>query len=74
MKFTDGYWLMRPGRTARYATEVADIHADDHRMTLYAPVKHVSRRGQTLNSPLRTVRTPARYAGTERCWSCPPAN
>ncbi|MES4907687.1 MULTISPECIES: alpha-xylosidase [unclassified Streptomyces] len=59
MKFTDGYWLMRPGRTARYATEVADIHADDHRMTLYAPVKHVSRRGQTLNSPLLTV----------ECWS-----
>ncbi|OMI35749.1 alpha-xylosidase [Streptomyces sparsogenes] len=59
MKFTDGYWLMRPGCTARYATEVADIHADDHRMTLYAPVKHVSRRGQTLNSPLLTV----------ECWS-----
>ncbi|MEU1663970.1 alpha-xylosidase [Streptomyces sparsogenes] len=59
MKFTDGYWLMRPGCTARYATEVADLHADDHRMTLYAPVKHVSQRGQTLNSPLLTV----------ECWS-----
>ncbi|MFE5812899.1 alpha-xylosidase [Streptomyces sp. NPDC056479] len=59
MKFTDGYWLMRPGCTARYATEVADARADDHRMTLYAPVKHVSRRGQTLNSPLLTV----------ECWS-----
>ncbi|MGW6908242.1 alpha-xylosidase [Streptomyces sp. NPDC054940] len=59
MKFTDGYWLMRPGCTARYATEVADVRADDHRMTLYAPVKHVTRRGQTLNSPLLTV----------ECWS-----
>jgi fructosamine-3-kinase len=59
MKFTDGYWLMRPGCTARYATEVADVRADDHRMTLYAPVQHVSRRGQTLNSPLLTV----------ECWS-----
>jgi hypothetical protein len=27
MKFTDGYWLMRPGVTARYAIEVADGRA-----------------------------------------------
>ncbi|MER5542184.1 alpha-xylosidase [Streptomyces sp. NPDC002589] len=59
MKFTDGYWLMRPGCTARHATEVADVRADDQRMTLCAPVKHVSRRGDTLNSPLLTV----------ECWS-----
>jgi hypothetical protein len=48
MKFTDGYWLMRPGCTARYATDIADVRADAHRMTLYAPVKHVTRRGGTL--------------------------
>ena len=59
MKFTDGYWLMRPGHTARYAVEVADLRADDHRLTLYAPVKHVRGRGDTLNSPLLTV----------ECWS-----
>ncbi|RAG80899.1 alpha-xylosidase [Streptacidiphilus pinicola] len=59
MKFTDGYWLMRPGCTARFAAEVADIRADEHRLTLYAPVKHVRGRGDTLNSPLLTV----------DCWS-----
>ncbi|MFF7815685.1 alpha-xylosidase [Streptomyces sp. NPDC007945] len=59
MKFTDGYWLMRPGVTARYATEVADVRADEHRVTLYAPVKHVRGRGDTLNSALLTV----------ECWS-----
>ncbi|MFI7294731.1 alpha-xylosidase [Streptomyces sp. NPDC050121] len=59
MKFTDGYWLLRPGVTARYATEVADVRADEHRMTLYAPVKQVFSRGGTLNSPLLTV----------ECWS-----
>ncbi|MCX5058894.1 MULTISPECIES: alpha-xylosidase [unclassified Streptomyces] len=59
MKFTDGYWLMRPGVTARYATEVADVRADEHRMTLYAPVKHVDRRAGILNSALLTV----------ECWS-----
>ncbi|MFF9838742.1 alpha-xylosidase [Streptomyces sp. NPDC013740] len=59
MKFTDGYWLMRPGVTARYAAEVAEVRTDTHRMTLYAPVKHVRDRGDTLNSPLLTV----------ECWS-----
>lgn len=59
MKFTDGYWLMRPGLTARYATEVSDVRADEHRMTLYAPVKHVDRRSGILNSALLTV----------ECWS-----
>ncbi|MFJ5708577.1 alpha-xylosidase [Streptomyces sp. NPDC093105] len=59
MKFTDGYWLMRPGVTARYATEVADVRADEHRVTLYAPVKHVRGRGDMLNSALLTV----------ECWS-----
>ncbi|RKT19932.1 alpha-D-xyloside xylohydrolase [Streptomyces sp. 1114.5] len=59
MKFTDGYWLMRPGVTARYAAEVADVRTGEDRMTLYAPVKHVRGRGDTLNSPLLTV----------ECWS-----
>ncbi|MFI9318297.1 alpha-xylosidase [Kitasatospora aureofaciens] len=59
MKFTDGYWLMRPGVTARYATEVADVRTGEDRMTLYAPVRHVRGRGDTLNSPLLTV----------ECWS-----
>ncbi len=59
MKFTDGYWLMRPGHTAGYATEVADVRADEYRMTLYAPVKHVLSRAGTLNSALVTV----------ECWS-----
>ncbi|MFJ7044307.1 alpha-xylosidase [Streptomyces sp. NPDC101112] len=59
MKFTDGYWLMRPGHTARHATEITDVRADEHRMTLYAPVRHVRGRGDTLNSPLLTV----------ECWS-----
>jgi alpha-D-xyloside xylohydrolase len=59
MKFTDGYWLMRPGVTARYSTEVADVRTGEDRMTLWAPVKHVRGRGDTLNSPLLTV----------ECWS-----
>ncbi|MCW2873681.1 alpha-xylosidase [Actinacidiphila oryziradicis] len=59
MKFTDGYWLMRPGVTARYAASVADAAVEDDRITLYAPVKRVLKRGDTLNSPLLTT----------ECWS-----
>jgi alpha-D-xyloside xylohydrolase len=59
MKFTDGYWLTRAGHTPHFAKEVADIRADEHRLTLYAPVKPVRHRGDTLNSPLLTV----------ECWS-----
>ena len=57
MKFTDGYWLMRPGVTARYAAEVAELRADEHRVTLFAPVKRTSGRADTLNSALLTVYT-----------------
>ncbi|MGW5433646.1 alpha-xylosidase [Streptomyces sp. NPDC004059] len=59
MKFTDGYWLMRDGVRASYAAEVADVHVSDDRFTLYAPVRPVTDRGHTLNSPLLTV----------ECWS-----
>ncbi|MYW69425.1 alpha-xylosidase [Streptomyces sp. SID8379] len=55
MKFTDGFWLMRDGVTASYATEVRDVRADADRFTAYAAVKRVERRGDTLNSPLLTT-------------------
>jgi alpha-D-xyloside xylohydrolase len=59
MKFTDGYWLMRDGVQASYATEIAEARVDDDRLTLYAAVRHIENRGHTLNSPLLTV----------ECWS-----
>ncbi|WP_327707771.1 alpha-xylosidase [Streptomyces sp. NBC_00464] len=55
MKFTDGFWLMREGVRASYATEIRDLHVGDGRFTAYASVKHVAERGDTLNSPLITV-------------------
>ncbi|UNZ16389.1 alpha-xylosidase [Streptomyces sp. 891-h] len=55
MKFTDGYWLMRDGVQASYATEIADTRISDDRFTLYAPVRHIRHRGDTLNGPLLTV-------------------
>ncbi|GHH42519.1 alpha-xylosidase [Streptomyces candidus] len=55
MKFTDGFWLMRDGVKASYATEVRDIRASADRFTAYAAVKRVEHRGDTLNSPLLTA-------------------
>ncbi|GAA2935680.1 alpha-xylosidase [Streptomyces enissocaesilis] len=55
MKFTDGFWLMRDGVRASYATEVRDLRAGDDHFTAYAAVKRVRGRGDTLNSPLITV-------------------
>ncbi|MGW0562478.1 alpha-xylosidase [Streptomyces sp. NPDC003016] len=55
MKFTDGFWLMRDGVRASYATEVRDLRTGDDHFTAYAAVKRVRDRGDTLNSPLITV-------------------
>ncbi|GAA4926339.1 alpha-xylosidase [Streptomyces coeruleoprunus] len=55
MKFTDGFWLMRDGVRASYATEVRDLHVSDDHFTAYAAVRRVEHRGHTLNSPLLTV-------------------
>ncbi|CAM5288537.1 alpha-xylosidase [Streptomyces narbonensis] len=61
MKFTDGFWLMREGVHASYATEVRDLRVEADRFTAYASVKRVATRGDTLNSALLTVecRSPA---------------
>ncbi|MER7518389.1 alpha-xylosidase [Streptomyces sp. NPDC126499] len=55
MKFTDGFWLMREGVHASYATEVQDLDTGADRFTAYASVTRVRTRGDTLNSALITV-------------------
>ncbi|MGI5118618.1 alpha-xylosidase [Marinactinospora thermotolerans] len=62
MKFTDGFWQMRAGTRAHYAREVRDVRVLDDRITLHAPVRAVTHRGDTLNAPLLTV----------DCWSPAP--
>ncbi|MFF3835537.1 alpha-xylosidase [Streptomyces sp. NPDC002458] len=55
MRFTDGFWLMREGVNASYATEIRDLRVEADRFTAYAAVKRVTARGDTLNTPLITV-------------------
>lgn len=55
MKFSDGFWLMRPGVTALYAKEAYNIAADAHSVVVTAPTKIIETRGDTLNCPTLTV-------------------
>ncbi len=55
MKFTDGFWQLRPGVTALYAQEAYDIEAGTRSLTVTAPTKVIERRGDTLNRPVLSV-------------------
>ncbi|MCT7013812.1 hypothetical protein M1707_22805, partial [Salmonella enterica subsp. enterica serovar Saintpaul] len=60
MKFTDGFWQMRPGVAALYAQEAYEIDrredgVDGEALTVLAPTKVIERRGDVLNRPTLTV-------------------
>jgi len=57
MKFTDGYWTLKPEYTGLYAVEVDDVRLDPEAgtMTVYAPTGRISGRGDTLNRPMLTI-------------------
>ncbi|WP_129662614.1 alpha-xylosidase [Phytoactinopolyspora endophytica] len=56
MKFTDGYWGMRPGVEALYPAEAYDVEPGDRSLTVYAPTQRIAHRGDTLNRSMATVR------------------
>ena len=56
MKFTAGYWNMRPGVTPHYPAEARHIEIDENSLTVYAPTRKINHRGDTLNIPTLTVR------------------
>ena len=55
MKFSDGFWDMRPGVRPLYAREVVAADAGDSTLRILAATKPVRHRGDTLNAPLITV-------------------
>src|SRR3954449_7672508 len=55
MKFNDGYWLLREGVTARYATEALDLTATPESASLSVLTRRVEHRGSVLNAPTITV-------------------
>jgi alpha-D-xyloside xylohydrolase len=56
MKFTAGYWHLRPGVTAHFPAQVRDTETDGQSLTVYAPTRRINHRGDTLNLPMLTVR------------------
>ena len=55
MKFTDGYWQIRKGMAPHYAAQVHDLEIDSASVTVYAPTKKLTGRGDMLNLPLLTI-------------------
>ena len=56
MKFTHGYWQMRPGYKSFYAVQVHEGEIAAGALTVYAAAKKLTGRGDTLDTPLLTVR------------------
>ncbi len=56
MKFTDGYWALRPGVTLNSPVSAIEVRTDATSVTVYAPTKPIRHRGDTLNNPMLTFR------------------
>ncbi|QJU54892.1 alpha-xylosidase [Herbiconiux sp. KACC 21604] len=66
MKFTDGFWHVRPGVTALYAQEAYDIDDRGDSLVVSAPTKVIEKRGDVLNRPLLTVTLSSPLEGVVR--------
>ncbi|GAA3652663.1 alpha-xylosidase [Microbacterium marinilacus] len=63
MKFTDGFWQLRPGVDALYGREAFELRAEGRALVALVPTKVVERRGDTLNRPVLTVTLTSPLAG-----------
>lgn len=59
MKFTDGFWLIKDGWTVLSAAEAYDAREHEGTLQVFAPVKRVRERGDTLNAPQLTFEVSA---------------
>ncbi|MEU4252917.1 alpha-xylosidase [Amycolatopsis sp. NPDC026612] len=55
MKFSDGYWKLKPGVTAAHPVEVREITEGPGSLVVHAPAHAVRHRGDLLKGPLITV-------------------
>src|SRR5688572_9620520 len=56
MKFTNGYWRMRDGVTPHYAAQAHEITIEPDAVTVYAAIKKMTGRGDSINLPDLTIR------------------
>jgi alpha-D-xyloside xylohydrolase len=55
MRFTDGFWQLRPGVRAHYPTEAREVVIEPDAVTIHAPTRKIRNRGDTLNLPVVTL-------------------
>ena len=55
MKFSDGYWLLRPGVEAAYPVEVRDVATGNGEVVVHASTRPIRHRGDTLKGPAVTL-------------------
>jgi len=70
MKFTNGYWEVRPGLTPHYAQQVYDVRAEEDTLTVYVPTNRVMGRGNTMSAPVMTVRYSSPMENVIRVEAC----
>lgn len=66
MRFTDGFWQLRPGVDARIAREAYDLEVVDGALQVLAPTREIASRGDTLNLPVLTVTVAPHLPGVIR--------
>lgn len=66
MRFTDGFWLTRPGVEAHFAREAYRLEPRDGALVVTAPTKAIRGRGDTLNLPVLTVTIAPHLPGVVR--------
>ena len=55
MKFTDGYWVIKPEMEIQYAVEAYTAKLSDEKLEVFAPCRHIGGRGDTLDGGALTV-------------------
>jgi alpha-D-xyloside xylohydrolase len=66
VKFTDGFWQLRPGVDIDYAAEGYEITVDGGAITVLAPTKVIERRGDVLNRSALMLTIDSPLAGVVR--------
>ncbi|MDR2656526.1 MAG: alpha-xylosidase [Oscillospiraceae bacterium] len=55
MKFTDGFWVTKPGVTMHSTAQVRDCTVIANAAVLYCPTRRITHRGMTLDGPMLTL-------------------
>ena len=63
MKFTDGFWLSKPGYELFNCAQVQDARWEGDAFAVYCSILPIANRGQTLAGPMLTLRFTAPRAG-----------